>query len=457
MALDQAHLEERLRELCRRHPVPGAAVAVGIDGEVVSAAHGVLSMDTGVEVTTDSIFQIGSITKPYTATVIMRLVASGALALDQPIVDVLPEFRVADPAVTGAVTVGHLLSHTGGIGGDFFPDLGRGDDVLERFVADCAELTQDVPLGTAMSYSNSGFVILGRVIERVTGRTWDEALRVELFEPLGLQRTVTLPEQALRHRAAWGHAAGDDGGLRPVPGWGPPRSVGPAGLICASAAEVVAFAQMHLDGGRSATGQQVLPAELVAAMQAPRVRVPEPWSTGDHWGLGWCLQDWGGQRLYGHDGSTIGQNAFLKIVPEGRLSIALLTNGGAVDELARALYDELLTEICGFGVPPLPRPAADGRGADERIVGHYERSGVRTEIERHGDEVRATTRLIEPLAAKLPDQAPSVTVLEPAADHDDVYVSRPLEGDGTAWPMAFFAIDGHPYLHSGARALRKVG
>ncbi len=114
-----------------------ASSASDADGEdeVVAAAHGLLNKETGVETTSDSVFQIGSMTKVWTATVVMQLVDEGKLDLDAPIVDVLPELRLADADVTQQVTMRHLLSHTSGIDGDIFTDTGRGDDCLEKYVA----------------------------------------------------------------------------------------------------------------------------------------------------------------------------------------------------------------------------------------------------------------------------------------------------------------------------------
>ena len=97
------------------------------------------------------------------------------------------------------MTIRHLLTHTSGIDGDVFTDTGRGDDCLEKYVDVLAEAAQNHPLGATWSYCNSGFSLLGRVIEKLTGTTWDQAMRDRLFTPLGLARTVTLPEEALLH------------------------------------------------------------------------------------------------------------------------------------------------------------------------------------------------------------------------------------------------------------------
>jgi CubicO group peptidase (beta-lactamase class C family) len=99
-AMDLAGWQSRLDELAQQHAVPGASLAVLADGEVTTLATGVLHKGTGVEVTTDSLFQIGSISKAYTAAVLLRLVDQGLVSLDTPVVEVLPEFRVADPQVS---------------------------------------------------------------------------------------------------------------------------------------------------------------------------------------------------------------------------------------------------------------------------------------------------------------------------------------------------------------------
>src|SRR3954467_9532037 len=220
MALDMTRWQDRLALLADKHGVPGATLAILDREEVGEAAYGVLNIRTGVETTTDSLFQIGSISKVWTATLIMQLVDEGLLDLDAPVVTYLPDFKVADPEVTRTVTTRHLLAHTSGIDGDHFLDTGRGDDCVEKYVASCAELKQNHPLGATMSYCNSGYTVLGRILEVLRGQTWDTILRERLFAPLGLKTAGTLPEEALLHRAAVGHMTPPGGELQVAPVWG---------------------------------------------------------------------------------------------------------------------------------------------------------------------------------------------------------------------------------------------
>src|SRR5215472_16257833 len=190
----------------------------------------------------------------------MQLVDEGLLDLDAPVVEVLPELRLADADVTKQVTVRHLLTHTSGIDGDVFTDTGRGDDCVETYVAGLGEVAQNHPLGATWSYCNSGFVLAGRVIEKLTGGTWDSAVRERIIAPLGLERTITLPEEALLHRTAVGHVSEGTEEPSRAPVWMLPRSLGPAGLIGSTAADLLEFARMHLTGGVGPDGTRLLSA-----------------------------------------------------------------------------------------------------------------------------------------------------------------------------------------------------
>ncbi|GAB3828719.1 serine hydrolase [Kribbella italica] len=379
----------RLTHLAAKYDVPGAVLGVWADGEQTIAPYGVLNRRTGVETTADSVFQLGSVTKPWTATMIVQLAAEGRLALDDAVVKLLPEASI-DPRIT----VRQLLSHTSGIDGDVFTDTGRGDDCVERYVALLADVPQLFEPGTAYSYCNAGFVVLGRIIEVLDGRTWDESLRARLVEPLGLTATMTLPEEAILHRAAVGHL-GSDGSV--VSTWQLPRSLGPAGLITATAEDLLKFAQPHLD--------------QYAEMREPQVDYPGGSGGVAEIGLAWRLYDWEGRRLFGHDGATISQLAFLRIDPEARIAFCLLTNSGK----APALFEELATEVfsshTGVGVPPGPEPAAPtgaaeagaaeagapeggateaGAGFGGRHLGRYARESVAMEVLRRDGKLILT-------------------------------------------------------------------
>src|SRR5262245_37572093 len=182
-----AGLPALLEDAAKRCRVPGAALAV-LHGETLfEAATGVVNAKTAVATTTDSVFEIGSITKVWTTSLVMQLVDEGRLELDAPVRRYLPELALADRAAAESITVRMLLTHTSGLDGDLFQGTGRGDDAVERYVLACAALPQLHPPLAHWSYCNAGFVLAGRIVEKLRGRTWDEALRVQLLEPLGTE------------------------------------------------------------------------------------------------------------------------------------------------------------------------------------------------------------------------------------------------------------------------------
>lgn len=387
--MEIARWQARFDELRAAHRVPGASLAVLVDGQIHELASGVLHRGTRVPVSTDAVFQVGSITKIHTATLVMQLAESGRLDLDAPVVEILPEFATADPAATERITTRQLLSHTGGLTCDFTHDTGRGDDCLAKYVEAAAGVALDCPPGAALSYSSIGYNVLGRIVEVLTGLTWDEALQQRLCGPLGLTGTVTLPEDVLRFPAAMGHLGEPGQDPQPAPAWNMlPRSAGPyGGVLCATAADLARLARMHLDGGMAPDGTRVLSTESVAAMQRRVVDSPDKWTvSADGWGLGWTLYDWNGIPGFGHDGATIGQYGFLRVVPEAGVAVVLLTNGGGSRMLYTDLLRELLGELAGVQMPDAFAPAAVPPVVDiAPFTGTYRREGVAiTVTERDG-------------------------------------------------------------------------
>ena len=457
--LDAEHWQHRLDVLAPEHRVVGASLAIlrlgdGGDDELVEAATGVLNVATGVPVTTASAFQIGSITKVWTATLVMQLVEEGLLDLDAPVRAVLPDLALADEGVAASVTARQLLNHTSGIDGDVFTDTGRGDDCVQAYVASLADAAQNHPPGATFSYCNSGYSILGRVVEVVRGTTWDAAIRDRIAAPLGLVRTTTLPEETILHSAAVGHEVEEGEDATPVTTFLMPRSIGPAGLVTATASEAAGLAAAHLRGGVAADGTRVLGEEAVAAMQEHSTDLPDTWSLGDSWGLGWIRYGWQGHRLVGHDGSTLGQNAYLRALPEQGLVVALLTNGGHSSDLAHDLLGEVFAEVAGIaapeGIAPPEQPHVPDAAERAAVVGTYERAGVRTEVvERDGDLV---VRLVPtgPLA-ELPGQGKvREETLVPVAE--GLFAIRPEGTEAWVAVTLYHLDDGAPYLHLGARA-----
>lgn len=462
--IDDDDLHRRLAEVLPPNKVPGAAAAVLHDGEVVAtAAWGSANRRSGVDATTDTVFQIGSITKVWTATLAMMLVDDGLLDVDAPVVRYLPDFAVADPDVSQQVTLRHLLSHTSGIAGDHFHDTGRGDDTLERYVSSCRDLGQEHALGAAMSYCNSGYSILGRIIEVVTGggRTWDSVLRERLLGPLGLRRTNTLPEEALLHRAALGHplVPGRDEAT-PARVWTLARSAGPAGLITSTVTDVLTFVGLHLAGGVAADGTRLVSEEGIARMQEPQIDIPDRWTLGDRWGLGWILFDWDGHAGYGHDGATIGQYAFLRVLPETGSALVLLTNGGNARPAFNTLASGVFADLVGVTVPTVPALPAVSPALDlSRYAGSFRRLNVDAELTVDEDGLVAAVTQSGELAAFTPVEHRTQRLRLHPVDESVFLAVAEANPDAPPAPFVFFDVDeasGRPRrFHFGARAMTR--
>src|SRR3954453_4332197 len=356
-------LDERLPHLLEQHHVPAAGWAVGRGDEIVDGASGTLNKATGVEATSDSLFQIGSITQLWTSTLVMQLADEGPLDIDRPLRDHLPEFRIADDEAAMRITVRQLLNHTAGFEGDIFTDTGVGDDCVAKYVATLGDVPQLFPPGEQFSYNNAGYCVLGRLVEVLRGQPYDTCLRDHLITPLGLAHTATGPYEAILFRAAVGHVEPEPGaGYVPAPVWAMARSNAPAGsMLAMRPRDLVAFARMHLEDGRASDGTRVLAPGTAARMHAREVNLPELGLMGTSWGLGFERFDTPGGTVIGHDGNTIGQGAFLRMVPESGLAVALLTNGGDMFALFHDVVGHVLGELTDVALPALPVPPAQPR------------------------------------------------------------------------------------------------
>jgi CubicO group peptidase (beta-lactamase class C family) len=423
-------MAERLRTWAERYFVAGAAVAWMRGDERASAATGVVNNVTGVEATPDTLFQIGSITKVYTTTLIMQLADAGALDIDAPAVKYLPTLRFADAAATRAVTIRHLLTHTSGVDGDFFDDFGRGDDSVTKYVDACSRLPFVFPTGTMWSYCNAGFVVLGRIVEVLTGMTWGDALRQRVLAPIGADSTVTRPEDALLHRTAAGHMVDLQRQVRRTPVWAMSWSQGPAGATpCSTVDDMLTFAKMHIDGGVARDSTRLLSESAVREMQRPQVDLPDEGYGAAHWGLGWMLFNWGAgdtrRRIIGHDGGTIGQISSLRVLPDERFAVAVLTNTSPTGTLlAERIMRWLFGEAMGIEMPARLRPPEQPAQLDlAPYIGVYERTSLRVEITQRDGRLYASYKNTGALA--------------------------PLDEQGDMPPMPLIPVDASKFVQEG--------
>lgn len=359
----------------KRFSVPGVAIGILHDGEELRLARGITSVDFPLEVDDHTLFQIGSTTKTYTATLLMMLVEQGEVDLDAPVVEYLPSFCLPDQATTAAATVRHLVTHTGGWVGDYFDDLGRGDDALRKIVKRMAKATPQVtPLGTVWSYNNAGFYVLGRLIETVTKKTFEQAVKERLLEPLGMDRSFFFAEDVFTYKTALGHQARPDGSVTIARPWGLSRSANPAGGIVSNVIDQLRYARFHLGSGKAENGERLLQKTTLKQM---RKALAPAGGMCDHVGVSWLLERVGGVQVVKHGGSINGHMSEFMLVPARQFALTVLTNGSRGHELGKVVIDWAYSELLGVKRPehkvrPLTaKTAAAYSGRYENRTGEY--------------------------------------------------------------------------------------
>ena len=350
--------EPGFRELCEQAvetmghlQVPGIALGILHQGEQSVAGFGLTNIEHPLPVNADTLFQIGSITKTFTGTTAMRLVDMGKLDLDSPVRAYLPDLRLASEDVAAQVTMRHLLTHTGGWFGDYFDDLGPGDDALAKMVEKIADLPQQTPLGEVWAYNNAGFYLAGRVLEVITGKTFEGALKELVLDPLGMTMSFFFARDVITHRFAVGHHVEDDEPKVARP-WPVGRAAHPAGGIISNAKDLLLYAHFHMDDGTTTDGTRLLKPESMALMQSPQVNTG---SGTDAIGITWGIRELDGTRIIEHGGGTLGQVSILAIVPDRNFAITVLTNADRGGKLTSEMTKWALRQYLGLDDPD-PEP-----------------------------------------------------------------------------------------------------
>lgn len=307
-------------------------------------AYGHADPAAGLPVTEHTLFQIGSISKSFTAICLLRRWERGELDLDAEVASLLPWFPLA------GVTVHHLLSHTGGLPCSLGDPPSPGYEVL--MLAESAR----APAGERFWYSNVGYQALGYVLERLTGEPYADTYLREIIRPLGLEHTEPMITNALRSRLAVGHEVSDDS--RP---WALGDPLAPAtwleyrgadGSVCATAADLAGYGRMLVNGGAG-----VLSAEGFERMTTPVAEDPDE---GTWYGYGLNLRSVAGRRWISHGGATVGYHAQVFCDLDAGLVAAALVNGPAgATTLARyALRLAAGDDVPEPGLDDLSDPAA---------------------------------------------------------------------------------------------------
>ncbi|HYZ55143.1 MAG TPA: serine hydrolase domain-containing protein [Streptosporangiaceae bacterium] len=376
-----------VKAAAEKFAIPGVAVAMWADSTETYACHGVTSPEDPRPVDENTLYSLGSISKTFTATTMMRLVAQGKADLDAPVRRYVPELVLRNEEWASEMTVLNLLNHTAGLDWRLIADTGDGDDALAEFVARLVELEQLTVPGTRTSYSQVGYNLVGRIIEKVTGLTFERAVETLVLEPLGLSETLYAMDDIMtRPTVAMGHNADENGEYAIARQWKDNRANNPGGGIASSVADQLRWARFHLSDGHAPDGTEVLPTETLHQMRVPTAELHSS-TLGDAIGIGWFLRDVDGVRTVGHGGSGNGQFAELLTVPERDFAIVVASNASPTGiPCNQAIVRWALEHYLGVADrDPEPEPYDEARAAE--IVGAYENDAMTFIITTDGTQL----------------------------------------------------------------------
>ncbi|MFN0181031.1 MAG: serine hydrolase domain-containing protein [Gemmatimonadales bacterium] len=457
--VDRGRLQVLLDETARALGIVGAQVAVFDGQQIHEVATGFANRERQLAVTADTLFQIGSTTKVFNAALILTLVDEGKLDLDRPVKTWIPDFRLADSAATGRVTLRQLLSMSAGLDNGPYQDYGRGDDALIRYVASLAEIPQIFEPGTAFGYANAGSNVAGLAAQLAGGKNWETLLAEKILGPLGLRHAANFAEDLLYHPVALGYRLRPDS-TEPalIRGWSLPRSMAPAGgTLSTSAGDLVRLGRMFLSGGKGPDGKQVVSAAGIRTMHTPQVILPnrvtaQKWCTGPYW------KQWGGETIYGHSGTNRSGSSMLLWVPSKNVAIATIANvPNQGYPLADRVFDTVFPEMFGIAKPKAPTPATVTPVKVDlpRYLGRFEAYGSRLEFADEGG------RLLARVFSGAGDGGPPNMTSEMIPLGDDRFLpADPAMGGNRGWDVAFWGRDGAgraTHFLNGVFAMRRTG
>lgn len=301
--------------------IPGLALGIAQDNRIVHLRGFGTADPSGQAVTPQTPFIIGSVSKSFTALAVMQLVEEGKVELDAPVQRYIPLFRVADPDASARITVRYLLNHTSGIpnSAGLWPLAGTGDITLEQRVREMSDVALTHPTGTTFEYSNANYLVLGLIVQTVSGQSYEEYVHQHIFAPLEMQNSFVSQTEAMRHGMATGY--------RWWFGFPFPANVPylhdaiPAGYLISSAEDMTHFLIANLNDGHYGD-TSVLSPSGVAELHRPAAK-----AKGDqYYGMGWMIGSTDGVPALYHEGTTANFYSIVMIAPEAGWGIVVLTN-----------------------------------------------------------------------------------------------------------------------------------
>jgi CubicO group peptidase (beta-lactamase class C family) len=330
-------LQPWIERLLQQEHRPGLAIAVVEANRVAYArGFGVKRLGKNDPITTRSLFHMASITKPFVATSLMQLVEQGKVDLDAPVVRYLPYFRIADDRYP-TITVRQMVTHSSGMPDvdDYEWDKPQYDDgALERYVRSLSDRKLQFAPGEMFRYSNMAFEVLGDVIAKVSGQSFDDYVQDHILTPLRMTDSTVLIRRADPGLMTWGHEL--DAGGRPFPSKVFPynRMHSPSSNLHSNVLDMARWAMANMNRGEL-DGRRILQGSTHALM----------WKRGTSpVGISWFVGDYRGTPMIGHSGGDTGYRTDLAMLPEKKIAVVWMMNSDwrGSGDLTRAAIDVAL-------------------------------------------------------------------------------------------------------------------
>jgi len=341
---------------------PSVSVGIIKDGRIVLCeGFGKRDIENGHPATKDTLYQLASCTKAFTAALVAIMVDQGKLSWDEPLIKYLPDIRFYEDYTTTNLTLRDVLSHRSGLPRHEYSWYGT-DFTKEELMFNLRYLEPNKPIRTKFQYNNYGYMLAGHAVERVTGKSWEDCVEEYILKPLGMNRTnmfidaITADPDHAEPYDRTNPAADGMKGMRKIPFYKMPvedyalrkgSPLGPAGTINSCAEEMLKWVTLHLNGGEF-EGKRIISQESMAQMHKPNMLLPRLMDMPHDetkmpsYGMGWFVESYRGYTLVQHGGNMDGFSAWTSFIPELNLGVVAYTNMNTSNlhtALAREIYD----------------------------------------------------------------------------------------------------------------------
>lgn len=411
--MDWQTFEAYVFEKMSKTKLPGLSIAIVEDGEVIYArGFGFRDLDSGSPMTPQTGAGIGSVTKSFTALSIMMLFEEGKISLDDPIDKFVP---ISLRPFNEPVRIWHLLTHSSGIPALAYAEafirhivgeeatwvpIASVDD-LKAFMSD-AESWAAVKPGEQFFYLNEGYLLLGRVIEVASGKSYEDFVKERILKPLGMKRT-TFRQEEIASDPDWATPYVIDREGKRIPSKFPFGISADGGLI-STVLDLSNYLRFYLDRGKW-DGKQLFSPESLEQMETPRIPLPSPLFGNEGYGFGWSIYpDFLGRKLVAHSGSVLVYTAFVGYIPDAKIGVAVLANasGHPLSQIGMVALAMMI------GKEPESLPFIRHDRLLEKLAGRYEtyKGTMKLHVNRKGDALLLETkgRLLESSIPFLPEE-----------------------------------------------------